>query len=329
MGGQSNPTVTQTNTTQLNPQQSAIYSAAFPYIQSFAQTPLKQWSGPTVAGFEPLQTQAQAGATGVSAPAGMALGQAGQNAISNILSPQTLNIAQNPTFQGAASSITDLANRNLTQNILPAVSGASTVAGGQYAGGGTREGLAQGKAIGDTAIATNSAIQQLANTMYGQGLAAQGTAAGQVPLMQAAQLFSPEVMSAVGGQQQNLTQQQINAAIGQFYGGQELPFLQSSDIMSLLASMPGATGVGTTTGAVPQPSLMSQALGGIAGAAGLNSIIPGGLFGSSGLGGLWSGISGGLGDLFTAGGLSGAAGAGSAGGGIMSSLASMLPFALI
>jgi hypothetical protein len=189
------------------------------------------------------------------------LGEQAAGAQSNILSPNTLDIAHNPQFQGMAGSITDLANRNLLQNIMPAISGSSTVAGGQYAGGGSREGLAQGKAIGDTAIGTNSAISQLAQQMYGQGLSAQGTAIANNPSVQAQQLFGPEVMSSVGGQQQNLQQQQMNDAATRFYTERGLPFMQASDIMSLLSGLPTSTS-STSTGSVPSPSPFSMFTGG-------------------------------------------------------------------
>lgn len=254
-----------------------------PYAKQFGANPLQQYGGPTVAGFTPFQTQAQEGAVGTSAPAGTALGTAAAGAQSNILSPQTLDIANNPQFQGMAGSITDLANRNLMQNILPAVSGQSTVAGGTYAGGGTRGELAQGKAIGDTAIGTNSAISQLASQMYGQGLNAQGQAIANNPSVQAQQLFGPEVMSSVGGQQQSLQQQQMNDAATRFYTGQMLPFMQSSDLMSLLTGMPSST-TSTSTGSVPSPSPFSMLTGGAAALGGLAPFLK--LFGMGGGGGL-------------------------------------------
>jgi hypothetical protein len=312
MGGSSNPHVTQTNTTELSPQQTQLSSFMMPYASAFASTPMSAYGGPTVAGFTPEQQAGQAGATGISAPAGTALGTQAAGAQSAMLSPNMTDIANNPNFQGMAGSITDLANRNLMENILPSIRSGSTVAGGQYAGGGTREALGEGKAIGDTAIGTNSAISQLAAQMYGQGLQAQNQAIGQNPSVQAQQLFGPEVQSAVGGQQQNLNQQQLNANQALYYLQQQMPFLQASDITSLIGAMPGATGVSTATGSVPQPSALSMGLGG---AAGLGAITP---FLKWMLPGATSGAG--------AGAAGGAGAAAADAGGFGSSLASFLPF---
>jgi hypothetical protein len=97
--------------------------------------------------------------------------------------------------------------------------------------------------------------------MYGQGLSAQGTAIANNPSVQAQQLFGPEVMSSVGGQQQNLQQQQMNDAATRFYTERGLPFMQASDIMSLLSGLPTSTS-STSTGSVPSPSPFSMFTGG-------------------------------------------------------------------
>jgi hypothetical protein len=317
MGGSSNPTTTQTVETKLGPEQQQLFDAIWPGMKSTVAQGLQTYQGPTVAGFDPLQTQAQAGAIG-AIPQGTALGTAGAGALSTLLDPSMLNIAQNPNFQGLAGSITNLANRNLLQNILPAITSGSTVAGGQYAGGGTRGDLAIGKGIGDTAIGTNSAISQLAASMYGQGLGAMTSAAGQVPMMQAAQLFGPEVMSAIGGQRQNLTQQQMNDAMSRFYGQEMMPWMTNEMAMSMLAGMPGASSTTTTHGATPQMSPLQMGLGGMAGVGAmapfLNWMFPTGAGATSGLSGLGAGLSG-LGSSIW-GGLSGIGG----------SLAEFLPF---
>jgi hypothetical protein len=71
---------------------------AMPFASQFASTPLQMYGGPTVAGFTPLQTQAQNTAVGTGATAGTMLGEQAAGAQSNILSPNTLDIAHNPQF---------------------------------------------------------------------------------------------------------------------------------------------------------------------------------------------------------------------------------------
>jgi hypothetical protein len=294
MGGSSNPTTSQTVKTTLGPEQQQLFDTLWPGMKSTVQQGLQTYQGPTVAGFSPLQEQGQQAALG-AIPQGTALGTSGATALQSLMDPNMINIAQNPNFQGLSSSITNLANRNLLQNILPSVTSGSTIAGGQYAGGGTRGDLAVGKAIGDTAIGTNSAISQLASQMYGQGLSAMSSAAGQVPMMQAASLFGPEVMSAIGGQQQQLTQEQMNDAMSRFYAQQMMPWMTSEMGMGLLSGMPGASTTTTTTGAMPGSSPMQMGLGGMAGlgamAPFLNWMFPTGAGATSGLSGLFGGLS--------------------------------------
>lgn len=66
----------------------------------------------------------------------------------------------NPYLQNQANAITQQANQNLTQNQLPAINSAAIAAGGY---GGSRQGIAQALAIGQT----NQGIANSLSSLYG------------------------------------------------------------------------------------------------------------------------------------------------------------------
>jgi hypothetical protein len=68
-------------------------------------------------------------------------------------------------------------------------------------------------------------------------------------------------MQMIGGQQQGMEQAQLDEMIQRFYTQQDLPLLQSQQLMALIQGMPGATGVSTVRGAQPQTSGLQQAIG--------------------------------------------------------------------
>ena len=314
-GGGGNVNTTQQVTQTPSANQQSIIDMLMPRVKSQLGQGFQQYQGPTVSGFTPLQEQGQAGAVGAAGGAGTTLGSQGAGALGTLLDPKMLDVASNPNFTNLAGTMTGLANRNLLQNILPSVTSGSTIAGGQYAGGGTRGDLAVGKAIGDTAIGTNAGISQLAEQMYQTGVQGMTSAAGMVPLMQQAQLFAPNVMSQVGGMQQAMTQEQMNAAMSQFYGGQMLPWLSTELGSSFLGSLPGGTTTTTTQGQVPSASPFQQAMGGLAGAGAMAPFLNWMFPSAGGAGGLGS-MFGGLGSMFGSIG----SGLGSMGSGLMSIL---------
>jgi hypothetical protein len=71
----------------------------------------------------------------------------------------------NPYLQNYANSIATNANNNLQRNILPGINQQALANGGI---GGSRQGIAQGLAIGDTQNAISNAQAQLYSNSYGQ-----------------------------------------------------------------------------------------------------------------------------------------------------------------
>jgi hypothetical protein len=260
MGGQSAPTTTQTSTTKLGPEQEQVFKMALPYINQYASQPIQQFAGSGIAPFNPLETQAQGEYVNQAAPAVAALGNQGAATQSQLLDP---NFMLNPNqYVGAAGqAVADTTTKNLMENILPGVKSGATMAGGPYSGGSTREGVATGKAIGDTGRDISNSLADMYFKNYTTGLSGLGEALNRNPSVQQQLLMPEDIKASVGAQQRSMQQAQLDEQVKKFYTGQELPLIQGQTLLQLIQGMPGATTMGTATGAVPQSSPMMQALG--------------------------------------------------------------------
>lgn len=76
----------------------------------------------------------------------------------------------NPYVQNQAQALQNQSNQNLQQNVLPGI-GQGAQAAGMY--GSSRQGIAQGQAIGNAQTGLDSAIAGLYTNAYGQDLNAQ------------------------------------------------------------------------------------------------------------------------------------------------------------
>jgi hypothetical protein len=167
----------------------------------------------------------------------------------------------NQYLQPAANAVTRTTTENLMENILPGIRSGATAAGGQYSGGSTRQGIAEGRAIQGSSREISDSLAKMFLQNYQGGLQGlQSAVQGNTGVMQQ-QLFPASIMQAVGGQQQGMEQAQLDELIQRFYTQQDLPLLQSQQIMNLVSGMPGATGVSTVQGAQPKTSGLQQAMG--------------------------------------------------------------------
>lgn len=265
MGGRQQPTTKQTTTTELSPEQKSIFQLAFPMAQQYASTPIQQFSGTGIAPFSPEEIQAQQQYTNAVAPAGGQLASQAKDAQSLMLDPNfMLDVSSNPYLQAAAQAMGSQIQTNLLQNQLPAIRSGATQAGGMYSSGSSKEGIAQGQAITGTNQMISDSVAKMMFDAYSRGLTGMQGAIQANPSVQAQQLFSPDVLSAVGGQERAMNQAQLDELVSKFYTSQELPFLQSQELMGLISGMPGGTNVSEVTGSVPKASPL---MGGVGGAA--------------------------------------------------------------
>lgn len=261
--GSSQPT--QSTTTEMSPEARKLYNLALPGIQSFAATTPERYQGSTIAGFDPSQVEGQQQALQAAGTQNsLASAAAGQMPFffNDIWKPES-----NPNLQAAVDASVRPIQQNLTENELPAIR--SEFQGGNY--GGSRQGVAEGLAIGRTNQAIGDTASKVVQNQYDTNLNAQLKAYGLLPSTQEAQLAGAKTTSGVGDVNQAREQALLNEQIGNFNYDKLAPFLQSKEILSLLTGLPGGTT--TTTANNPSSPGISQALGGAAAGATLGSMV--------------------------------------------------------
>lgn len=237
---------------------------AEPYLTSAEQ--LAQRAAGTTAGLaEPYLTGAEemtrAGAVGTAALAQPFLGQAGQ-LVGQAAAPITGQIADymDPYRQQVVERIGELGQRQLTENILPALQ-AQGISSGQF--GGTRSAEAIGRALRDTQESTLAAQTQALSQGYGQ--AAQLAGADAQRALQAAQAQAALGTTTAGLSSADLQRQM---AAGQQLGalGATSAGLSSADLQRALAAGQqvgalGATAAGLESADVARQLAAAQQLG--------------------------------------------------------------------
>lgn len=268
-GGNSTPQ-TQTTTVQLSPQQQQILDLAMPGISKFAASVPQRYQGNTVAGFTDPQVAGQNQAlTQAQGQTSLANNAAGTT--SAWLSPEALNVQNNPAVQQQLDANRQSVTDQLLQSTLPQIrSGAEAT--GNF--GSSRRGVAEGLASTGASKALASANASTLNNAYNSNVDAQLKALGLAPQTTNNLTTGAVTTSGVGDVQQAMDQALINQNVSNFNYDQYAPFLQSQDLVSLLQGIPG--GSTTSTASTPQKNPFTSALGGAATGASLGSaIMPG------------------------------------------------------
>ena len=271
------------------------YGAYNPAGGQYGLTPSDQAAAnAAVAGFTPLQQQAYQGASGLNLPnqfgpaTGAALqgtGQAlmaGQNYAQQATNPYAVGAYMNPYLQ---QSLQPQLNMIAQQGGIQGAQqqGAATQAG---AFGGSRNALQQALTQQNTLLAQQQAIGQGYNTafqaaqqaqQYGAGLGLQGSqagiqGAGKLANIGTSQLGAQQgilgLQNQFGGQQQQQSQNVINAGMTNYQTAMNYPMSQLQQLSNL--ATPYVTKDVTTTQQQAQPSTAAQLAGlGTAGVAGL------------------------------------------------------------
>ncbi len=244
-----------------------------------------------VAGFSPLQQQAQFEAGAMQQPGQFALGSGltgsagirslgvGNQYAQNVTSPQSMQAYMSPYQQG----VTDIAKQAAVREAQMAQNAQNLGAARQGTYGGARQLLAQterernllsnlsniqaqgSQSAYDRALQSQQFGANLGMQGYGQALGA-GAQLGQLgATQQAADIARQNQMATMGGQQQALEQQKINQAIQDYATQQQYPLMQLGVMSNMLRGLPmEATNRQTY---VAQPSALQQGIG-LAGAAG-------------------------------------------------------------
>ena len=177
------------------------------------------YPGQTFAGRDPLSDQAQSlrlnYATN-SMPGQIYDAQRAQSFALN--SPDAAN---NPYVQNMMQSNQFMANRNLSENLLPMID-SGAVAAGQM--GGSRQGIAQGLAMRGTQEALANANAQTMMDAYGKGLGAQQGALAMAPNIMGMGTAPMDIMGQVGAYNQGIDTQALDADMARWNYNQERPW---------------------------------------------------------------------------------------------------------
>lgn len=240
--------------------------------------------GQTVAGFSPLEQEAQQGAAdfargGLQDLAGQAAG-AQQFLLGDVLSPFS-----NPAIQQAAQGAIRPVFQQLQENVLPGIR-SGFVASGQL--GSPRQGIAEGLAIDRATQSALDTTSDIFSQAYGQGLDAFTKGLALTPQTAQLGLQPSAVLGGVGAQQRALDQALIDEAVARHEFEQAAPFAELGALQQLVQGSAG----GTSAQQLPSQGLGQQVAGGIG--AGLSGF---GAAQALGLGAAAPFIGGGLGLL--------------------------------
>ncbi len=252
--------------------QDAIYTQ-IQNAHAIAATPYKPYDLARVAGMDPLQKRAydQVGQNVGSWKPGFDVATAGTQNLAGTTSVANVNAYMNPYMTNVTDQIAKLGARNLSENLLPAVSD-SFVRAGQF--GGSRMGEFGSRAVRDTQEAILGQQAGALQQGYTQALGAstadlqrQQGALGQLAdlsrLGQGMQTTDIASLEAAGRGLQGQKQAELDAAYAQWQKEQDYPKTQAdwlnAQVRGLYPAVPSTqTSTQQSTGQTYSPSPLSQ-----------------------------------------------------------------------
>ena len=254
--------------------------------------------GKAIAGFQPMQEQAQRGIAGMQLPG--EYGRAAQGAA--IAGMGGMDVAGQANTQGFQNQVGGYMNPYMQQVLSPqldelrrqfGITGQQQSSQATQAGayGGSRDaimaaennrnlGMAQNQAIGQAYDRSFGAAQQqynqnLQNQLAGYGM--MGQSAGQLASIGNQMLTGQQgiynMQNAAGAQQQALEQQKINQAMTDYANAQQYPLMQLGTMSNMLRGLPMQAS--TTNQYAAAPSALTQGIGAAgAGASLYNAMRP-------------------------------------------------------
>ena len=212
------------------------------------------YSGPTQAYFSPDQLTAQQGMRDFAVKGAPEIMNPAIGAYQQALSPETLDVANNPYVNNMAQAAADRAMGGVYDSLAD-VRGGAIMSGGY---GGGRQGIAEGNAIAAAADSANQASAQIYNNAYSQGLRNQLGTLGQTGALMGAG-FQPYANLSLSGEQQQLREQAlINDAQAAHNFNMNLPYQKFKNYQAGIAGFQPAMGAaGSSTERTPGPSMLN------------------------------------------------------------------------
>ena len=212
------------------------------------------YSGPTQAYFSPDQLTAQQGMRDFAVKGAPEIMNPAIGAYQQALSPETLDVANNPYVNNMAQAAADRAMGGVYDSLAD-VRGGAIMSGGY---GGGRQGIAEGNAIAAAADSANQASAQIYSNAYSQGLRNQLGTLGQTGALMGAG-FQPYANLSLSGEQQQLREQAlINDAQAAHNFNMNLPYQKFKNYQAGIAGFQPAMGAaGSSTERTPGPSMLN------------------------------------------------------------------------
>lgn len=279
-GGSKVPSTTTTTQTNVNtpwagvaPYLSDLYSST----SGLMGTRMPYFPYETYAARSPLTSASQDAMLGAATNFVPSLVNAGTEGIASMMAAP--DVANNPYVNNALGAQANQISTQLQREWLPAIRNGASLAGQT---GSTRQGVAEGVAMGDAArqFANQAAQTQLA--AYGQGLDTQARAMAMLPQMAQLGMMPAQMIGQVGSAEEAYNQQQISDAMARFnWAIQQEPWLRLGQASNIYSGVPWSSS-GTATAQNPSSGGSSKAANALSGAMLGGSI--GNMLGSSALG---------------------------------------------
>lgn len=254
--GPSQPAKTEQKVVQeLSPEQQQLLNLAMPKLQEFAASKPKM--NATTVGFNPTQQQGQqmaldtAGDQGATTSSAAAMNR-------RFTAGEFLDPGSNPALQAYMKSATQPIQQNLVESTLPALRSEDLLTGNI---GGTREGVAQGRAAEGASRAIGATTSSIANEGYKSGLDATLKAMGFAPTIAQAENIPAATVSAVGDVQQQQAQREADTANQIANYDAWLPYIQGSALAGASSGIRGGSTTTTGKAEAPQTNPLQQMVG--------------------------------------------------------------------
>jgi hypothetical protein len=168
------------------------------------------------------------------------------------------DVANNPYVNQMLDAQARNVGDQLTRQWLPGIRQGASLAGQT---GSTRQGVAEGVAIGDAAKALADATAQTQLNAYGQGLQQRTAAMAALPQMAQLGMLPGQTMQGLGQQQEQYLQRQIDEAVNRFNFYQQEPWQRLNYANAIYSGIPWNSSA-TSTQASGGSSKAANALGG-------------------------------------------------------------------
>jgi len=214
------------------------------------------YGGTTVAPFSADQESAMSAIRSQAAGAPSQVYDPAVSAFQTAMNPNILNVASNPYVNAMADAAVRKSNAQLSSN-LAGVRGSAIRSGGY---GGSRQGIAEGTAIGAADESTRNALAQIYGDAYGRGMDFQKGMIGQGGNLMSMGFAPQQKLMAIGDLQRQYEQQNIANQMAKHQFEQNLPYSKLQQFKDITADMSwGSQGTQTT----PQQGMGAEQMVGL------------------------------------------------------------------